>query len=178
MKNRVLCMILSLLGAVCSYAQTTILGIPVGETYTNAEMSLIQRYGFKCSSENGKLKLYDFEMGGLPFQYGELDFQWIGATGRLSAASFEDWGSKKQLGKLKEKRDYLRKLFEEKYIVLDDTNDQGFKCFYFYGVPENGIEMMGSVEIRRGPGKDDVNRYYLLLYYFPKADFIQQGSDF
>ncbi len=178
MKNRIICLFLTLIGTLCAYAQTTILGIPVGETYSNAELSLIKRYGLKCSPENGKLKLYDFEMGGLSFQYGELDFQWTGGTGRLSSAMFQDWVSKKHLGKLKEKRDYLRKLFEEKYIVLDDTNDQGFKCFYFYGVPEKGIKMMGSVEIRQGPGKDDVNRYYLLLYYFPKADFIQQGSDF
>ncbi len=178
MKNRIFCLILTLIGTLCAYAQTTILGIPVGETYTNAEMSLIQRYGFKCSSENGKLKLYDFEMGGLPFQYGELDFQWIGATGRLSSAMFQDWVSLKQLSKIKEKRDFLRKVMADKYLIVDKTNDQGFDIFFFYGEKENGVEMMGCVDLSKFPGNDGTNRYYLTLYYFPKADFIQQGSDF
>lgn len=42
MKNRIICLFLTLIGTLCAYAQTTILGIPVGETYSNAELSLIK----------------------------------------------------------------------------------------------------------------------------------------
>lgn len=178
MKNRIFCLILTLIGTLCAYAQTTILGIPVGETYSNAERMLSQRYGYKLREENGNLILYNFEMGGVEFQSGELKFQWKNGVGRLCGATFQDWSSPKNVNTLKAKRDLLRQLMSNKYDIEDDTNDQGFKKFFFFGQPENGVWIIGSVDIIRGKGNDGVQRCYLYLFYFPKADFIEENSDF
>lgn len=62
--------------AVTTYAQS-VLGIKIGESYSNAKNTLRERYGYKLSEDSGNLTLSNFEMGDFSFDYGTLFFQWV-----------------------------------------------------------------------------------------------------
>lgn len=54
----------------------------------------------------------------------------------------------------------------------------GYKCYEFLGEEEDGVTIHGDITLTRTKGKDNVERLYLFLSYYPIADFIQEDSDF
>lgn len=160
-----------------TFAQT-ILGIKVGENYTEAKRILRTRFCGRLSESSGNLVLYDFEMGDFSFKYGTLYFQWESDNGRFYKAIFETWATPSDQDILKSDREILKHKLESKYDIYEFKNAQGFKCYEFLGSDTDGITMHGSLELERCKGKDGIERLYLCLYYFPIAEFIDEGMDF
>lgn len=159
----------------------SILGIKVGESYTNALNYLRARYGKYNPpvEEDGNLFLTNFDIGGITFSYGTFYFQWsMGVEARFSGAEFQKWTSVNDTQSMKRDRDYIKNVLSSKYMVLSHVNDQGFKCYIFASDEENGIVMNGTLDLLRSKGNNGKEHLYLILTYAPEADFIHRNSDF
>lgn len=176
MRNIVISIML-MITPMLTYAQS-ILGVKVGESYTDAQRILQARYGDKLSENNGNLTLYDFEMGDFFFKYGTLYFQWGNDTARFYKAMFQTWTTVNSTEELMQSGEILKSKLESKYEIFEYKNEQGFKCYEFLGSETNGVTMHGSIELERSKGNDGIERLYLFLYYFPIAGFINENSDF
>lgn len=182
MKRQLLVFISILIFVSASVNAQSILGIKVGESYTNALTYLRARYGKYNPpvEEDGNLFLTNFDMGGITFNYGTFYFQWsMGSEARFSGAEFQKWTSVNDTQSMKRDRDYIKEVLNSKYTVLSRINDQGFKCYIFTSDEEsNGIVMNGSLDLERSKGKNGKEHLYLILTYTPEADFIHHNSDF
>lgn len=182
MKRQLLVFISILIFVSASANAQSILGIKVGESYTNALKYLQTRYGYihPPVEENGNLYLTNFDMGGVTFNYGTLYFQWdMGREARLIGAEFQKWTSVNDTLSMKHYRDYIKDALSSKYTVLSRINNQGFKCYAFCSDEEsNGIVMNGTLDLERSKGKNGKENLYLILTYAPEGDFIHHNSDF
>lgn len=160
-----------------TFAQS-ILGVKIGENYTEAMRILRTRFCGKLSESSGNLVLNDFEMGDFSFKYGTLYFQWENDSGRFYKAIFETWANPSDQDILKCDREILKRKLESKYDIYEFKNAQGFKCYEFLGPDTKGVTMHGSLELERCKGKDGIERLYLFLYYIPIAEFINEEMYF
>lgn len=177
MKRLVTLLMFAIITALSAYSQS-ILGIDVGESYSSAYKMLRDRFGYKVSEDGGNIELSKFEMGDFYFDYGQLFFQWSDNAAKFYKATFQKWLPVTEVESMKQQREALKDKLESKYSVEEFINDQGFKCYELLGEETNGVTMHGSIELIRGKGRDNIKRLYLKLYYFPKAEFIKENSDF
>ena len=177
MKRFLLLIVMMTAVAVTTYAQS-VLGIKVGESYSNAKNTLRERYGYKLSEDSGNLTLSNFEMGDFSFDYGTLFFQWVDGVARFYRAEFQKWKPVSEAEPMKRSREFLKNKLKHKYQIFEFKNSLGYKCYEFIGEEEDGVTMHGDITLTRTKGKDNVERLYLFLSYYPIADFIQEDYDF
>ena len=177
MKRFLLLTVMMTAFAVSTFAQS-VLGIKVGESYSNAKNALRERYGYQLSEDSGNLTLFNFEMGDFSFDCGTLYFQCVDGVARFYRAEFQKWKPVSEAEPMKRSREYLKNKLENKYQIFGYKNSLGYKCYEFIGEEENGVTMYGDITLTRAKGKDNVERLYLILSYDPIADFIQEDSDF
>lgn len=177
MKRFLLLTVMMTAVAVSAFAQS-VLGIKVGESYSNAKDVLRERYGYKLSEDNGNLTLSNFEMGDFSFNYGTLYFQWVDGDARFYRAEFQKWEPVSEAKTMKYYRVSLKSKLKHKYQIFEYKNSLGYICYEFLGEEENGVTMHGDITLTRAKGNDNVERLYLILSYYPIADFIQEDSDF
>ena len=177
MKRLATLLVIAIITTLSSYSQS-ILGIDVGESYSSAYKMLRERFGYKVSENSGNLELSKIEMGNFYFDFGTLYFQWSDNAAKFYRATFQTYSPVTEVESMKQQREVLKDKLESKYSVEEFINDQGFKCYEFLGEETNGVTMHGSIELHRGKGRDNVERLYLMLYYFPIAEFIKENSDF
>ena len=175
--RRCICIIAFIIPTIACFSQT-ILGIKIGESYTNAKKVLEERYSYKLNEDGGNLVLRDFDMGTFNFKYGTLLFQWSNSESKFYAAVFQYWDSVRDVESMKSLREILRSKIESKYDIYEYKNKQGFICYDFLGETINNVTIRGSIDLNRDKGKDGVERLYLVLSYYPIADFIKEDSDF
>ena len=175
--RRCICIIAFIIPTIACFSQT-ILGIKIGESYTNAKNILKERYASKLNEDGGNLVLYDFDMGEFNFKYGKLCFQWSNSESQFYAAEFQYWESVRDVESMKSLRENLKRVIESKYDSYEYKNEQGFRCYDFLGKRINDVTIRGSIDLNRDKGKDGVERLYLVLSYYPIADFIKEDSDF
>lgn len=175
--RKCICIIAFIISTIACYSQT-ILGIKIGESYTNAKNILKERYSYKLHEDGGNLVLYDFDMGEINFKYGKLCFQWSNSESQFYAAEFQYWDSFRDVESMKSLREYLRRKIESKYDIYEYKNKQGFRCYEFLGERINNVTIRGTIALIRSKGEDEVERLYLILSYSPIADFIKEDSDF
>lgn len=175
--RRCICIIAFIISTIACFSQT-ILGIKIGESYTNAKKVLKDRYATKLDEDGGNLVLQDFYMGEFNFKYGKLHFQWSNSESQFYAAEFQYWESIRDVESMKSLRENLKRVIESKYNIYEYKNEQGFRCYDFLGETINDVTIRGSIDLNRSKGKDDVERLYLVLSYYPIADFIKEDSDF
>lgn len=175
--RKCICIIAFIISTIACFSQT-ILGIKIGESYTNAKNILEERYSYKLHEDSGNLILYDFDMGEFNFKYGTLYFQWSNNEAKFYAAEFQYWDSVRDVESMKSSRENLRCKIESKYDIYEYKNEQGFICYEFLGETINDVTIRGSIDLHRYKGKDGVERLYLILSYSPIADFIKEDSDF
>lgn len=175
--KRIIFIVAMVSASVTTFAQS-ILGIKVGESYTNAKNALNERYSYKLTEDSGNLTLSNFEMGDFDFNYGTLYFQWSNNDAKFYKAEFQKWTTINDAEYLKRNRETLVNKLKSKYQIFEFKNNQGYKGYEFLGEETNGVIMHGSIEITRTKGKDGVERVYLFLTYNPVADFINENSDF
>ena len=177
MKRILLLIAMITVAAVSTFAQS-VLGIKVGESFSNAKNALRERYGYQLSEDSGNLILSNFEMGDFSFKYGTLYFQWIDGVARFYKADFQQWEPVSEAESMKRSRELLMNKLKAKYGIFEYKNSQGYKCYEFIGEEKDGIVMHGTITLMRTKGNDNVERLYLFLSYNPIADFIQEDSDF
>ena len=175
--RRCICIIAFIISTIACYSQT-ILGIKIGESYTNAKKVLKERYASKLYEDGGNLDLDDFYMGEFHFKLGTLYFQWSNSESKFYAAVFQYWDSVRDVESMKSLREILRSKIESKYDIYEYKNKQGCRCYGFSGEIINDVTISGSIDLHRSKIKDGVERLYLILSYSPIADFIKEDSDF
>lgn len=175
--RRCICIIAFIIPTIACFSQT-ILGIKIGESYTNAKKVLEERYSYKLHEDGGNLVLRDFDMGTFNFKYGTLLFQWSNNEAKFYAAEFQYWKSVRDVEFMKSSREKLKRVIESKYYIYEYKNEQGFRCYDFLGETINDVTIRGTIDLHRSKGKDGVERLYLILSYYPIADFIKEDSDF
>lgn len=176
--RRIFLTIAVMIVAMVSASAQSILGIKVGESYSNAKNTLRERYGYKLSEDSGNLTLSNFEMGDFSFKYGTLYFQWVDGVARFYRAEFQKWKPVSEAESMKHSREFLKNKLKHKYQIFEFKNSLGYKCYEFIGEEEDGVTMHGDITLTRTKGNDNVERLYLFLSYYPTADFIQEDSDF
>ena len=175
--RKCICIIAFIIPTIACFSQT-ILGIKIGESYTNAKKVLEERYSYKLHEDGGNLVLYDFYMGEFNFKYGTLHFQWSNSESKFYEAEFQYWESVRDVESMKSLRENLKRVIESKYDIYEYKNKQGFVCYEFLGERINNVTIRGSIDLHRSKGEDEVERLYLILTYCPIADFIKEDSDF
>lgn len=156
----------------------SIMGVKIGTGYEETEKILKTRFGYNVVNDKGNLSIYDFYMGDFHFKSGKFCFQWEGEISKFTGAEFQTWENASNVEDIKRMRERLKRIIESKYNIFEYKNKQGFLGYEFLGEEVNGITMHGEIDIERMKGRDDVERLYLFLIYYPIADFIQENSDF
>lgn len=175
MKKTILLIFLAISNFV--YSQS-ILGVMVGSSYEDTKKTLEDRFGRYIKEDKGNLTIYDFDMGTFHFNSGTLCFQWKERDSKFFRAEFQKWSGTRNAESMKAEREYLKQLMASKYKIFEFKNSQGFICYEFLGEEMNGITMHGEISLARTKGKDNIERLYLFLIYYPIADFIEENSDF
>lgn len=159
------------------YSQS-ILGVRFGSSYEDAKKTLEDRFGRYIEEDKGNLTIYDFDMGTFHFNSGTLCFQWKERGSKFFRAEFQKWSGTRNVESMKAEREYLKRLIASKYEIFEFKNRQGFICYEFLGEESDGITIHGKISLERTRGKDNIERLYLFLIYYPIAEFIEENADF
>lgn len=175
MKKKILLIFLVISNFV--YSQS-ILGVRFGSSYEDTKKILEGRFGTGIIEDKGNLAIYDFDMGAFHFNSGVLCFQWKEKESIFFRAEFQKWSGTRNVESMKAEREYLKRLIASKYEIFEFKNRQGFICYEFLGEETDGITIHGEISLERTRGKDNIERLYLFLIYYPIAEFIEENADF
>lgn len=175
MKKKILLIFLVISNFV--YSQS-ILGVRFGSSYEDTKKILEARFGTGIIEDKGNLAIYDFDMGAFHFHSGVLCFQWKEKESIFFRAEFQKWSGTRNVESMKAEREYLKRLIASKYEIFEFKNRQGFICYEFLGEETDGITIHGEISLERTRGKDNIERLYLFLIYYPIAEFIEENADF
>lgn len=179
--KKILFLLLLLIFSIGCFSQS-VLGIPMGSSFSTVKSQLQNRFGYSAVyDDNGDLIINsDFSMGDFEFNYGSFEFQRSGSSSYFNYAYFEKRFSISDVKSAKNARDYLFSLLKDKYeeeYIGSFINDQGFKCYQFGNDPKDSNRALGIIKLQKTQGKDGKMRLYLQLIYGP-IYYIDRSSDF
>lgn len=165
-----------LCSAVFGFAQrseTAVCGIKMGTEKSVAKKMLQERFGYASVSDDaGDIFVFNGSAGGIKHKFMTFQFVWIDGSARFNGAIFSTPFELSEQKEAIKNREYLKSLYEQKYILREYKNDDGFKCYCFGEsiLDGLGIVNLGVIEIHKAKGNDGKSRLYLDVAYFGSYD--------
>lgn len=153
-----------------------ICGVPFGSSYEKTKEILENKYGYSAlTSDRMSIDYKNITYAGFTFDSIHFLFQSEGISSYLNGCIFIMRA--KSLSDAKRKQEMLYKKLSEKYLLLNDTDDNGNK--YYYGgyspIPDDGVGLHIDIVKYEGDVAKNYNPYAARLAYgrynYVKEDF-------
>jgi hypothetical protein len=159
------------------YAQNGVYGIRFGVTKEEAKAVLENRVGeYKVFDYGSRISVYDQAFAGIEFNILDFNFSWVSGDAFFNSATFQKWFSSSDVDNAKACRDFLFERIKKKYEYYEEEkNNNGFMCYKFGLNPNDSTRVIGMIDLSRDKGKDEVERLYLVVRYFP---FVEELAEY
>lgn len=153
---------ITVLTASAQSSGLSVCGIRMGTPKSQAKAVLQDRFGkYDVHEDDGDLLVIGGTVGGVFHKFLMFHFTWINGGPQFNGAQFD---TPYELGEQKdaiECRDFIKSVYEEKYDI-EETTEDGFKCYYF-GL---GNETFGSIWLSKAKSNDGKIRLHLTVNYW------------
>lgn len=151
------------------YAQSSICGVPFGQSLEVAERLLELKYGEPNKTTYNSLQYEDISYGGYYFDYADFYFQADVNGTYFNECLFMSFYDGFETAKVR--RESLKQTLSESYDnIISYKNEQGFICYSFGESPVNDEYYGIFVKV----GRIKSGRYFVALQYGP-YDYVKEG---
>lgn len=167
--KKLMALLVALFFASIIYGQDGVFGIKFGTTKDDVKVTLEDRVGkYKVADNGDYVSIYQQKFAGIEFNVLDFDFSWVDGVAYFNSASFQKWFSSSDVDNAKECREIIFEKIKKKYEYYEkEENDYGFLRYKFGLNPNDSTRLTGMIDLTRDKGKDEVERLYLIVTYFP-----------